>query len=407
MKELKFVDVGEGITEGHVRKWLVLDGANVKEDQAIVKIETDKAIVDVPAPIEGIVKINAKENTTVHLGDVIAYIGTSAELNNLNVSGVKIEVVAQRNVPVENPPTQTKTGPSTTTNETLATPSVRKAIRELHLDINTIVGSGPGGRIMESDVMLAANKPKSTTQIQPPSTKPSISGEVERVSLTQIRKAIAKNMEESAKIPRAVHMDIVDANALFSAVNNMKKDTEQKTGVKLTFMPFIIKAVIDALKENPRFNSSYDGLVGEIIIKKYYNLGVAVDSPDGLRVVVIKNADKKSIIDIAKDLQDLHNKVSNGTISIDEMRDSTFTITNIGSLGGGYLSVPMINPPEVAILGVHLIRDAPVADNGQVKVGKILPISLSFDHRVVDGADAVRFTNAIIKRLQDPGFLKL
>ncbi len=407
MKELKFVDVGEGITEGHIRKWLVPDGTNVKEDQAIVKVETDKAIVDVPAPIGGTVKINAQENTTVHLGDVIAYIGTPADLKNFKAPASKATLTIEKGPASGNLPRQEVAPQAMASKEVIATPSVRKMIRELNLDINNITGSGPGGRIMENDVTAIASKPRTTPETSVSPSKQMFSGEVERVKLTQIRKAIAKNMEESAKIPRAAHMDLVNANALFAALNSMKKEVEQKYSTKLTLMSFIIKAAVEALKENQRVNSSYDGAAGEVIIKKYYNIGIAVDSPDGLRVVVIKNADKKNIVDLAKDLEDLHQKALNGTISIDEMRDSTFTITNVGSLGGGYLSVPMINPPEVAILGVHLLRDAAVVDNGQIKAGKILPISLSYDHRVVDGADGVRFTNSIIKRLQDPSFLKL
>ena len=176
--------------------------------------------------------------------------------------------------------------------------------------------------------------------------------------------------------------------------------------VKLTFFPFIIKAVIAALKENPNFNVSYDHEKLEIIRKKYYNIGLAAEAPDGLKVVVIKDADTKGVIDIAKEIQALHEKVMNMTITLDEMRDSSFTITNIGSLGGGFLSVPMINYPEAAILGINMIKDMPVVKDGQVVVGKVLPFEISFDHRVVDGAEAVKFGNAIMKYLQDATFLE-
>jgi pyruvate dehydrogenase E2 component (dihydrolipoamide acetyltransferase) len=186
-----------------------------------------------------------------------------------------------------------------------------------------------------------------------------------------------------------------------------EKPNAEKLGVKLTFLPFIIKAVVEALKENPHFNASYDHETQEIIVKKYYNIGLAAEAKDGLKVLVIKDADKKNIIDIAKEIQELHKKILDETITIDEMRDSTFTITNIGSMGGGFLSVPMINYPEIAILGVHMIKDMPVVENGKVKAGKVLPISLSFDHRVVDGADAVKFGNAVIKYLEDVEFLEM
>ena len=178
-------------------------------------------------------------------------------------------------------------------------------------------------------------------------------------------------------------------------------------GIKLTFLPFIIKATIEALRENPRFNSSYDHEKLEIILKKYFNIGLAAEGPDGLKVVVVKNADKKNISQIAGNIQDLSNKVKSQEVSLEDMSDSTFTITNIGSLGGGYLSVPMINYPEVAILGIHMIRDTPVVINNEIKIRKILTFSLSFDHRVVDGAEAVHFGNALKRYLEDPDFLEL
>jgi len=231
--------------------------------------------------------------------------------------------------------------------------------------------------------------------------------EIERVPLSQTRKAIARNMELSWTIPRATHMDIINATALYDIVNREKQKVEKDLGIKLTYLPFIIKATIEALKENPRFNASYDHEKLEIIVKKYYNIGLAAEAPDGLKVVVIKNADKKSIVELAKEIESLAEKVRNQTITIDEMRDSSFTITNIGSLGGGFLSVPMINYPDVAILGIHKIRDFPIVENGVVKPGKILPFSIAFDHRVVDGAEAVKFGNDLIRYIEDPEFLEM
>jgi pyruvate dehydrogenase E2 component (dihydrolipoamide acetyltransferase) len=201
-------------------------------------------------------------------------------------------------------------------------------------------------------------------------------------------------------------MDLINANHIYDIVHS-HKEAAAKMGIKLTFLPFIIKAVVEALKENPGFNSSYDHDSQEIIYKKYYNIGIAAEAPDGLKVAVIKDADKKSIMQIAKEIQELSQKVKDKSISLEEMRDSTFTITNIGSLGGGFLSVPMINYPEVAILGIHLIREMPVVEKGEIKVGKVLPFSLTFDHRVVDGAEAVLFGNAIIEYLEDPEFLQM
>ena len=237
--------------------------------------------------------------------------------------------------------------------------------------------------------------------------KEAYGGAVERVPMSQTRKAIAKNMEASWTIPKAVHMDIINANPLYSTVEREKARIESEKGIKLNYLAFIVKATALALKDNPYFNATYDKERQEIIVKKYYNIGLAAEAPDGLRVAVVKGADSKSIVQLAGEIKELSQKVKSLTISPDEMKDSTFTITNIGSLGGGYLSVPAINYPEVAILAVHLIRDAAVVEDGQVKVGKILPFSLTLDHRVVDGADAVKFTNEIKGLLEDPKFLSV
>ncbi len=417
MKEIRFVDVGEGITEGHIVKWLVKDGDKVKEDQPLFQIETDKAVVNIPSPIDGYVKIVAKEGTDVHLGDLVAIVGTQEELSsnalqsqseNAQVkSGAKIEEKAAGSEAHQD---------MQEVKEIIATPAVRKLARDLGIDITKVKGSGPGGRILESDLRNYASsmqqaKPSPGIQKQASGFSPMLEEmhkeEIERVPLSQTRKAIAKNMEASWTIPRAVHMDLIDATSLYEIVSKEKDRVMKEENVKLTFLPFIIKATIQALKENPDFNASYDSEKLEIIRKKYYNIGLAAEAPDGLKVIVIKNADKKNIIEIAKEIEDLSEKLRNKTISIDEMRDSTFSITNIGSLGGGFLSVPMINYPDVAILGIHLIRDMPVVKDGKITIGKILPYSISFDHRVVDGADAVRFGNAIKKYIEDPEFLEM
>lgn len=405
MKEIKFIDVGEGITEGHVRQWLVKDGDQVKEDQSVVRVETDKAVVNVPSPISGTIRQNVKEGTDVHLGDTIAFIGTSDELTSAAATTPQASQPQPASSEAPLAPAQTSPSQKTGQKEIITTPAVRKLARDMNVDIAQVAGTGPEGRILDSDVRAASQK----SQPKPAQKFSEIleekhTGEIERVPMSTTRKAIARNMELSATIPRAVHMDIMNAANLAAAVAREKPNVE-KLGAKLTFLPFIIKATVQALKENPKFNASYDHDTQEIILKKYYNIGMAAEAPDGLKVVVIKDADKKSIVDLAKEIQELHKKVLEETISLDDMRDSSFTITNTGSLGGGFLSVPMINPPEVAILAIHMIKDWPVIAAGQVQVGKILPVSLSFDHRVVDGAEAVKFVNAVMKYLEDPDFL--
>jgi len=436
VKEIKFVDVGEGITEGHIQKWLVKDGDEVKEDQSLAQVETDKAVVNVPSPITGKIKIMLKEGSDLHIGDVLAYIGDESELGSVQQNAT--QSAAQPAKPAAPAPAasaqqaqaaQQSAAQAKPVQEVLATPSVRKLAEQLGVDLNSLTGTGPHGRILDSDVKAAAAASSGRAAQQPQvQISAAASGsaaqtefanaqirsmlerhkeDIERVPLSQTRKAIARNMELSWTIPRATHMDIINATALFEIVEKEKKKAEADFGVKITFLPFIIKAVVEALKENPHFNASYDRDNLEILVKKYYNIGLAAEAPDGLKVVVIKDADKKSILELAKEIAELGKKVKDQTISIDEMKDSSFTITNIGSLGGGFLSVPMINYPDVAILGIHMVRDFPVVKDGAVSVGKVLPFSLVFDHRVVDGAEAVKFGNALIKYLEDPDFLEM
>ncbi len=392
MKEIRFVDIGEGITEGHFQRWLVKDGDAVKEDQPLAQIETDKAVVNVPSPISGNIKTVAKENSDIKVGDTIAFVGTLEELSAAKPQQQSAPVAQSAKPAMQ--PSAAQQGI-----EIIAAPSVRKLAHDSNIDISKVKGTGPEGRITESDIRnYVSNSGSAAPQAQS-------GGPTERVQMSQVRKTIAKNMELSNTIPRAAHMELINADLLYSSTMKAKVAAAQQ-GIKVTFLSFIIKATVAALKDNPNVNSSYDRDRQEIILKRYYNIGIAAESKDGLKVIVVKDADKKSIIELAKTIQDLHNKVLDNTISINEMKDSTFTITNVGSLGGGYLSVPMINYPECAILGIHLIRDTPVADNGQVKIEKVLPISVAFDHRIIDGAEAAVFATSLKKHLEDPEFYK-
>jgi pyruvate dehydrogenase E2 component (dihydrolipoamide acetyltransferase) len=417
IKEIKFIDVGEGITEGHIQKWLVKDGEEVKEDQSVLQVETDKAVVNVPSPIDGTIKIIVKEGAIVHIGDLIAQIGSKDEITTTAAAEVQSPTPQPEQKkpeePVKNmevPQSQQVQVETTQGKEIIATPYVRKLAKDLNVDLTKVTATGPNGRILENDVRNFGVKetvaqtpvPKFSEVLEEKHTE-----SIERIPLSQTRKAIAKNMEASWQIPRATHMDLINATNLFSMVMREKQKLAKDMNVHLTFLPFIIKATIAAIKENPNFNSSYDHEALEIIRKNYYNIGIAVTAEDGLKVVVVKDADKKTIVQLAKEIQELAEKAKNKTITLEEMQDSTFTITNIGSLGGGFLSVPMINPPNVAILGVHLIRDWPMVTEGMVKVGKMMPFSLVFDHRVVDGADAVKFGNVLIKYLEDPDLLDM
>jgi len=407
MKEIRFVDVGEGITEGHIQKWLVNDGDAVKEDEPIFQIETDKAIVNMPAPIDGFVRIVARENTIVHLGDTIAYVGTKDEISAAQPG---MPEVAQKPGTQQQAQQKSQQQQAPAQREVMATPYVRKLAKDLNVDISKVNGTGPSGRILENDVRNFGAKAQ---QQQKPVPKFSETleemhkEEIERIPMSQTRKAIAKNMEASWTIPRATHMDLINATNLFNMVAKEKPIVAKEMNVHLTFLPFIIKAAVAAIKENPNFNASYDHERLEIIRKNYYNIGLAAEGPDGLKVAVVRDADRKTIVQMSKEIQELAQKVKDRTITLEEMQDSTFTITNIGSLGGGFLAVPMINYPNVAILGIGMMRDWPMVEDGMVKVGKMLPFSLVFDHRVVDGAEAVKFGSALIRYLEDPDLLEM
>lgn len=411
METIKFVDIGEGITEGHIEKWLVKNGDAVKEDQAVAQVETDKAVVSIPAPSSGNIKIIAKEGADVKVGDVMAYIGTAEELADSDANGNgavgKDKSTAKAPQATPQPKASVPKNDVVQKGRILAPPSVRHLAEELGVDIKSVKGSGPGGRITEADVRSYAKPSGSTAAQTQPKQEQNQTGNTERVPLSQTRKAIAKNMEMSWQMPRASHMDLINANALFSIVQREKGRMLKQLNVKLSYLPFIIKAAVEALKENPRFNASYDRDAQEVIIKKYYNIGIAAEAPDGLKVVVIRDCDKKSIMQIASEINELHRKVLDKTISISEMKDTSFTITNVGSLGGGFLAIPMINYPDVAILGVTMVRDMPVVENGKVVAGKVLPFTVTFDHRVVDGAEAVKFGNSIKSYLEDPEFLDM
>jgi pyruvate dehydrogenase E2 component (dihydrolipoamide acetyltransferase) len=412
MEEIKFVDIGEGITEGHVQKWLVKDMDDVKEDQAVVQVETDKAVVSMPAPKPGKIKIVAKEGSDVKVGDVMAYIGTPEELKSAGTSKPTEKAVAVKNVATKPQAQGAQIQIDKPSQRVLAPPSVRHLAETLGIDISKVKGTGANGKITEDDVKAYASstsaengkanteKTEEAKQMQPVTA-------TERIPLTQTRKAIARNMELSWQIPRASHMDLIDATTLFDIVKKEKEKTLKQLDIKLSYLPFIIKAAVEALKENPHFNASYDKEKQEIIVKKYYNIGLAAEAPDGLKVVVIRDSDKKSIVEIAKEIDELHKKVLNQTISLAEMRDTSFTITNVGSLGGGFLAIPMINYPDVAILGITMIRDMPVVKDGNIVAGKVLPFTITFDHRVVDGAEAVKFGNAFKAYLEDPEFLDM
>jgi len=413
--EFKFPDIGEGLTEGEIVRWLVKEGDEVKEGQPLVEVETDKALAEIPSPATGVIlKILAKEKEIVKVGQVIVIIGEKGEaLAAPPPRPRSVGVVGElEEAPEEAPSVTVTTEPVKTvlvSEHALATPAVRALAKELGVDINKVQGTGSEGRVLEKDVRQFADargKPPEPEKKVAKVKKYDLYGYVDRIPLRGVRRSIAKAMVKSKyTAPHVTAMDEADVSELWKIREKEKKAAEKK-GIKLTILPFIIKAVIAGLSEHPYLNATLDDENEEIILKKYFNIGVATDTPEGLMVPVVKNAKDKSILQMAQELTQLVEKARNRKIDLADLKGGTFTISNYGALGGIY-ATPIINYPEVAILGVGKIREMPVVRNGKLVVRKILSLALSFDHRVVDGAEGARFLNTVIARIEDPDLILL
>ena len=398
--DFKFPDIGEGITEGEIVKWEVKEGDRVAEHQILARIETDKAIADIPSPRSGVIlRIYHKEGDTVKVGETLVTIGELGEVTekqpqppsrpSASVVGVLEEAQAAPQRPTR----------------IAATPATRRLARELAVDLAQVAGTGLQGRITEDDVrMFAQSKKQGIEAFTRPTEKQDVYGCYETIPMKGIRKSAAKRLTESARTAvHVTHMDEADVTELVAFREKQNKIAE-KRGIHLTYLPFVVKATVGALKQYPYLNSSVDDQHEEIILKKYYNIGVAVDTPDGLIVPVVKSADEKDIVTIAQEIEDLTDKAQSREITLSDLKGGTFTITNIGFIGGTH-ATPIINYPETAILATGRIHETPVVRDGQIVIRSIMPLSLSFDHRVIDGALAARFMNMILRFLQDPTLL--
>jgi len=413
--EFKFPDIGEGLTEGEIVRWLVKEGDEVKEGQPLVEVETDKALAEIPSPKTGVIlKILAKEKEIVKVGQVIVVFGEKGETLAAPPPRPKsVGVVGElEEAPEEAPSVVAKAEPVKTalvSEHAIATPAVRALAKELSMDISKVQGTGPEGRVLEKDIRQFAEskeKPVEPEKKIAKVKKYDLYGYVDRIPLRGVRRSIAKAMVKSKyTAPHVTAMDEADVTMLWKIREKEKKAAEKK-GIKLTILPFIIKAVIAGLVEHPYLNASLDDENEEVILKKYFNIGVATDTPEGLMVPVVKNAKEKSIFELAQELTQLAEKARDRTIDLADLKGGTFTISNYGALGGIY-ATPIINYPEVAILGVGKIKDTPVVRNGKVVVRKILSLALSFDHRVVDGGEGARFLNTVIAHLEDPDLILL
>jgi pyruvate dehydrogenase E2 component (dihydrolipoyllysine-residue acetyltransferase) len=462
-------DLGEGLTEAEIVRIHVREGQVIAEDTPLLEVETDKATVEIPSPISGRVeKIHVQPNQTVRVGAVLvtfsdaeARSGKQAadtldparrlapETKTIVEDGGARQAAAPRageraraaearatldvhGAPAP-APAAARTGPAP------ATPATRRLARELGVDLAVVAGSGPAGRVTDDDVRAAASAPAGrapsappdrpaaqrpsgeTTDTEPrPVAKPLAAvgveppplprfeqwGPVERQPLSHLRRTIAERMTLSATlIPHVTHFDRADITDL-DAIIRRNVDDAKARGVTLTLTGFLLRAAALALHEHPQFNASLDPAAGELIVKRYVHLGVAVATERGLIVPVIRDVDRKPLAELARELAELAQRVRDGKTTLEDLRGGTFTITNIGALGGTG-AIPIINYPEVAILGVARAREEAVPRDGAIVPRLMLPLSLTFDHRVADGADGARFASAIVRRLERPDQLLL
>ncbi|HSE39304.1 MAG TPA: dihydrolipoamide acetyltransferase family protein [Acidobacteriota bacterium] len=402
--EFRLPDIGEGVVEGEIVKWHVRPGQSVKEDDPLVEVMTDKATVMIPSPRKGkILETRGEEGGIVKVGAVLLTLDTGDGKAAAPEKVTKAEPAPQ--------PAEKKQAPSAaepSKGRALATPALRKMAQDMGIDINTVAGTGPGGRITREDIVqhsapTAAKAPATPTA---PSKAPVVAGKesVEEVPFRGLRKKVAEKMVESKT--HAVHYTYVDEIDMTELVNlrSSAKDLASERRIKLTFLPFIIKALVEGLKKFPLLNASLDEKAGKILIKHHYHIGIGVATPDGLTVVVIKHADQKSLFELAQEIDRLSEAARQNKISLEDLKGSTFTITSLGTMGGMF-ATPVINYPEVAIVGIHKIEKRPVVHENQIVIRDRMYMSLSFDHRVVDGAVGAEFTQYVKKFLENPALM--
>jgi len=412
----KMPDLGEGVQEGEILKWLVKEGDKVSLDQHLVELMTDKATMEIPSSVEGVVQeIVLKEGAIAKIGQTLAVIGEEGGEKTVD----RKETIDHGPQTMDQKQKEKVYGPQSIVHgPVLASPAVRQFARDKNVALNSVAGTGPGGRVLKEDVEEAIKKgtidygPQTMDQKQKekvPSPLSMVHGpKEERIPLRGLRRKIAEHMALSRRTAaHFTHVDEVDMTELVMIRESAKPAATEK-GVKLTYLPFIMKAVLRALQKYPILNSSLDDATHEIILKKYYNVGVAVATDDGLIVPVIKNVDSLSVLDLAREIFRLGEAARNHKLTLDELKGGTFTITNIGSIGGMF-SAPIINYPEVAIMGLHQIKPTPVVKDDKIVVRQMMYISVSADHRVVDGAEVAAFVKEVIHFLEHPGaaFLEL
>ncbi len=442
MSEIKLPELGPEIESGDVLEILVAEGDVIEKDQSIIELETDKATISVPSPQAGkITKVHIAEGDTVNVGATIFSIEAAAGESSAPAAAeppaaapepepTPVQQTAPTPPPTPTPPpapapepvaaapptpapvAQTpiaappKVAPTNSDRASIpAGPAMRRFAREVGVDLTRVTGTGSGGRITREDILQVVRSGGAKNESSIGGARDEF-GPVRVEKLSRMRRTIAEQMHLSwSTVPRVTNFDDADVTDLEEFRQESKADYANQ-GIKLTSMPFVIKAVALALKNHPAINSSIDMNAGQVTYKEYVNIGIAVDTDRGLVVPSLRDADKKSVAEIAKELGDIANKVRNNDFTVEDLRGSTFTISNLGAIGGTY-STPIINVPETSILLVGRSRKMPVVIEDQMAIRLMMPLSISYDHRVIDGAAAARFLNEVIGYLKAPSRLLL
>ena len=419
-----FPDIGEGLEEGTILEWYVKAGQPIKAGQALVNMETDKVVTDIPSPKTGIIVATfGQVGETIRVGSPLVEIeveGVASEKATITTTEPpKTEAIEEgaavvgtmelagnnAALPASDEGSATVITENTFAPKALATPLARAMAREYKIDINKVTGTGPSGRVTKEDIQNSQSPDKSVEKVETTEVNLQSSEDLTTYEpLTQIRKAIAKNMLNSKQ--NTAHMTLfeeVEISDLIEIRQKFKQKLADKN-IKLTYLPFIVKATVSALKQYAQLNAQMDLENNRMVYKNRYNIAIAIDTSEGLVVPVIKDADKLSIMQIAQKIAQLSDKARDRKLSLDDLKDGTFTITNFGSIGGIF-ATPVINYPQAGILGIGRIVKKPIVKGDQIQIGNILPLSLSVDHRIVDGGDASRFINRIMDYLSDPVFM--
>ncbi|WP_010649566.1 dihydrolipoamide acetyltransferase family protein [Oceanobacillus massiliensis] len=414
----KLPDIGEGIHEGEIVKWFVKEGDTVKEDDVLCEVQNDKAVVEIPSQVDGTVtKIHVEEGAVAVVGDTLISFDAEGYESEEEPQAEKQEEAPSDEKTADEKAPETAESNDTDGARVIAMPSVRKYARENDVTISAVTGSGKNGRVLKEDIDSYLNGDASTDQEE---TKTDSSEETAsaapvapqgqypetREKMSNIRKSIAKAMVNSkTKAPHVTLHDEIDVTELVAHRKKFKAIAAEQE-IKLTYLPYVVKALVSASKKFPILNSIIDENTEEIVQKHYYNIGIAADTDKGLLVPVVKDADKKSIFEISSEINELAGKARSGKLKPDEMKGASNTISNIGSAGGQWFT-PVLNYPEAVILGIGRIAEKPIVRDGEIVVAPVLALSLSFDHRIVDGATAQQALNQIKRLLNDPQLIMM